>query len=177
MIDGELLATVVDYAGLHSALRKRADDLGISRETLGDIAGTHGGHVNKILADPPQKNAGITTFGLLLQALGLKLLVVEDAEQMEKLKDRLIPRNEAQVRMLNGVEHVRLVFTRRHMRRLGRKSAAARMRKISPERRKEIAAHAARVRWKPRVPRRKPACNSTGESKAITIGDGRCAII
>ncbi len=143
------LAVVVDYDGLQRAMRARVDELGISHATLDEIAGTPDRYVGKMLADPPSKNIGITTMGYLLQALGLKLIVAEDVEQMAKLATRMVRRDARQVRKPSTAEHknIVLIFTRRHMRKLGKLSAAARMLKLKPSRRRAIARKAARARW------------------------------
>ena len=92
--------TVVnDYYGLARAMRARAEQLGISRVTLGWIAGTSDGHVNKLLTDPPRRNMGITSLGELLQGLALELVVREDLQQLRKIERRLVRRDARQVRL------------------------------------------------------------------------------
>lgn len=151
-----VLATANDYEGLQRAMRVRAEALNISRETLGEISGLHSGHAGKMLADPPSKNMGIVSMGLLLQALGLKLLIVEDAEQMRRLANQMTQRAGGKgwkKAILNGVENgtVMLKFSRRHMRKLGLSSAAGRMKKIPAWRRRQIARKASRARWQKAV--------------------------
>lgn len=142
------LAAVNDYEGLQRAMRARAEALGISRATLDALAGTHDGHAGKMLADPPKKNMGITSLGLLLQALCIKLVVVQDDEQMKKLGERLVHRDERQVRLRNAVQSgtVILKFSRRYMQKLGRLSGAARNR-LSKKKRKALTRAARRARW------------------------------
>lgn len=147
-----ILAVANDYEGLQRAMRVRAEELNISRETLGEISGLHSGHAGKMLADPPSKNMGIVSMGLLLQALGLRLLIVEDPEQMRRLANQMTQRAGGKgwkKAILNGAENgtVTLKFSRRHMRKLGQRSAEARMRKIPAWRRKQIARKAIRARW------------------------------
>jgi hypothetical protein len=98
MAASRTIAVVNDYPALQRVLRQRAEDLKISRETLDALAGISEGHSAKMLTDPPRKNMGILTFGLLLRALGLQLVVIEDDEQMRKLASRIVRRDESQVR-------------------------------------------------------------------------------
>jgi hypothetical protein len=143
-----ILARANSYEQLQKAMRARKIALNISNETLDNLAGIDG-HCGKMLADPPAKKMGLISFGLILQALGLELLVVEDAEQMRKLASRMVERCSSQVRMLAGGKHgpITLVFSRRYMRKLAVKGGHTRKLKLQPWRRRQIARKAARARW------------------------------
>ena len=82
------LAEIRNYDDLHKALRRRADDVNISRLTLDHLAGLSDGHSGKILGAAKVKRLGPISFGSVLEALGLKLLLVEDAEQASRMCDR-----------------------------------------------------------------------------------------
>lgn len=87
-----VLGEASDYAQLHKILRDRREELDISLFTVGHVAGLQDGYANKLLAPTPMKRLGNFTMGPVLQTLGLKLIVVEDAEALERIKGRLIPR-------------------------------------------------------------------------------------
>jgi hypothetical protein len=87
-----LLAEVRDYDGLLEALRARRDALDISHECIDAVSGVQSGYTSKLLCKPPIKGLGRMSLGALLGALGLKLLVVEDVEQLERVRPRLVPR-------------------------------------------------------------------------------------
>jgi len=69
-------------------LRKRKNALGLSDKVVEEIADMAGGFVSKILAPQPVKTLGRTSLTLLLGALGLKLIVVEDPDQVRRVRRR-----------------------------------------------------------------------------------------
>jgi len=87
---GRTLATVRDYHGLHMALRARAEQIGASRLAIDDLAGLQPGYSGKLLGPRMVKKLGALSLGALLQALGLKLIVAEDAEAVEQFTQRVI---------------------------------------------------------------------------------------
>jgi hypothetical protein len=64
------LATVRDYAQLHTALRLRADELKTTREAIDDLAGLQNGYAAKLLAPVPIKSLGRESLGPMLAVLG-----------------------------------------------------------------------------------------------------------
>ena len=88
-----------NYQELHLALRERAEQLGVSRLTIDDVSGLPSGYSAKLLAPVPIKRLGPLSFGLMLQALGLKLVVVEDREALARVKSRLTPRQRGMTRV------------------------------------------------------------------------------
>ena len=112
------LGVVRSDQDLHQALRDRANQLNIARETIDEIAGLTPGHASKLLAPQQIKRFGPLSRWLLLQALGLKLILVEDTEALAKIKSRMIKRN------ANNANHagtVAFLFSRRHMRAIQRR--------------------------------------------------------
>jgi hypothetical protein len=81
------------YAGLIGAIRARINELGITFSTVDQIAGWCDSYSTKLLA-PPAKSShrpaartlGPMSFGTLLGAVGLKLLVTVDEEATARLK-------------------------------------------------------------------------------------------
>ena len=88
------LGIITDYASLHETLRRRADQLQLSRETLDSLTGLASGHCAKLLAPAQTKKLGQTSFGLLLAALGLQLIAAEDPDAMRRYEKLRTPRCE-----------------------------------------------------------------------------------
>jgi hypothetical protein len=137
-----------DYDGLHRILRDRADELNVSRTTLDEAAGLTPGHASKLLAPRPLKNLGATTLGLMLQVMGLKLVVVEDVEALERISAKLIPREvPANVLSLSWGRAKHLLVSKRWVKKNGRKGGEQRAKNLSARRRSAIARKAAKARW------------------------------
>jgi hypothetical protein len=109
------LAVVHDYAGLVAVLRARADKLDVSNLTIDEVAGLQEGYTSKLLAPNPIRRLGITSLPLVLGALGLALAVVEDREQLARIRSRLSKRSTLGRRRgrLAGAETPRLLLDRR----------------------------------------------------------------
>jgi hypothetical protein len=146
------LGVARSYDELHQILRARKDELNVSCITLDEAAGFTPGHASKLLAPRPLKRLGPLTLGLMLQALGLQLIVVEDAEALKRIRPKLVPR-EVKVPMLayswgHQLGTSRRVVSKRFIRRLARKGGKARAQRLTPVQRSRIAKDAARARWK-----------------------------
>jgi hypothetical protein len=91
---GEQLAPVPirSMADLLTALRASRDELQITHETIDEIAGWPSGYAGKIFSPTPIKNLGWLSFGLALNVFGKMLLLVDDPEQIRRVKDRWTPR-------------------------------------------------------------------------------------
>jgi hypothetical protein len=74
------LGEVRDYSDLHRVCRARAETLNVSRLTIDDAAGLTSGHSGKLLAPEPMKRMGPLSMKLVLGALRMKLIAVEDQE-------------------------------------------------------------------------------------------------
>src|SRR5688572_20147770 len=83
------LAIVRDYSDLHAALRHRANEMGLSRESLDDLAGLAKGHTAMILGPRPSKRLGWVSTGPVLGALGVALAVIADPEAVARIERRL----------------------------------------------------------------------------------------
>jgi hypothetical protein len=64
------------YDDLILALRARADELNVSREWISELAGWHSGYAGKVLSVKKIRRLGTETFGLLLDVLCAKLVLV-----------------------------------------------------------------------------------------------------
>jgi hypothetical protein len=137
-----------DYDGLHRILRDRADELNVSRTTLDEAAGLTPGHASKLLAPRPLKKLGVVSLGLMLQAMGLKLVVVEDVEALERISAKLIPREvPANVLSLSWGRAKHLLVSKRWVKKNGRKGGKQRAKNLWPRQRSAIARKAAKARW------------------------------
>lgn len=148
---GHLVMTPIDvrdYDQLIAALRARVAELGVSLETVEGVAGLPERYAIKLLAPIPVKGVGRASLGPMLGALGLKIVVVEDAEALARVARRLV-RKEAQYAntgMRTEKSHVNTGDSE-----WGRIMAARRMVLISPRQRTRLAKRAARARWAKRV--------------------------
>jgi hypothetical protein len=86
------LATIRDYSDLVAALRARANALDVSRGTIDEVAGLPSGYAGKLLALVPSKTLGRVSLGPVLGALGVMLVLVEDAAALDRVRDRLVKR-------------------------------------------------------------------------------------
>jgi hypothetical protein len=87
-----VFAEVRSWSELQVALRQRAETLDVSREVLEHLTGLQSGYCAKLLAPHPIRRLGRVSLGPMLQVLGLKLLVVEDTDALERIRPRLTRR-------------------------------------------------------------------------------------
>jgi hypothetical protein len=128
--DPRQLAVVRSYDDLHRALRLRKEALEITMNCLDEAAGFTAGHASKLLAPKPLKNMGPLTLGLMLQALGVQLIMVEDAEALERIrpkltKSRLPPAMRSVSRTRGRHSKKPNLISKRFMRKIGRKGGEA----------------------------------------------------
>jgi hypothetical protein len=93
------LAEITDYDDLLAALRARADELEISRETIDHIAGFPDRYAGKILSLSHPRRIGLRSLGPILSALGMKLIAVADDSALERNRSRMVKRDKSQVRV------------------------------------------------------------------------------
>jgi len=92
------IGTVKNYDDLLTIVRARVAELGISFETLDAVSGVCSGYSAKLIGATPCKRLGAVSLGAILGTLGIKLLVVEDLEQLARVRSRLVRRVEHKVR-------------------------------------------------------------------------------
>lgn len=144
----ESLAEVRSYDELHAALRARAHSLNVSRESIDAVAGLQSGYAAKLLCDPPLKKLGMDSLGPMLGALGLKMIVVEDADAMARFTSRASKREFA-VPVQSPAVHYRISL--RTLKRNGRKGGMNSRKFVGKRKARQLARKAARARWhKPR---------------------------
>jgi len=151
--NGRRIAVVRSYDELHAVLRARANELQVTREGLDAVSGLQNGYCAKLLAPVPIKAIGPVSMGPLLGALGLMLIVVEDAEMLARiasqmqLRERPIPadadhkmpttKRRKRWRFPKGPEFAKLMRARSLV-------------KMSDAERRRLARRAARLRWRRR---------------------------
>jgi len=139
-----VLADVTSYDEMLAALRARVTELQVNGQRFDEFAGLPTGYLSKLIGPNPIRRLGLQSFQPVLAGLGLRLLVIEDPEATQRLKDRVRPRDGSYVR--GGVTH--LALTTRFMQKIGRKGAQARVDNSTKRQRQEWARRAAIARWK-----------------------------
>lgn len=161
-----MTAPIRDMAGLVEAARLAKIERKISDQTLEAIAGLANGSVSKYLGPVPSKNLGPLSTFLVLGALGKALVLVDDAEQIERVKGRWQKRSErgaAKVQLRKMAPNPDGASIETNLRKLavllaqmtkeerilaGASKGGKRRAKVLGKRaRQRIAAHAARKRW------------------------------
>jgi hypothetical protein len=147
MGEPRVLGQVESYAAVHELLRTRADELGLSREVIDELAGLQSGYAGKVLAPVPIRRASLETLLLMFSALGLRLVVVEDRAALERLRDRAQPRSRVGGASLMHSGAVQFKFSHRHFRRIGRKGGRNSRKGMGPEEASRLGRRAALARW------------------------------
>lgn len=153
----KLIAAFTSPEELHRAMRERADVVAMSRQTLDELAGLASGHSAMLLCTPPQKGFGLMSMFSMAGALGGTIAIIEDPRAMEKML-RYPKRDERRVQRGKHWRNAKAVSIMREMaKKNGKLGVAARMTKLSPKRRSQIARKAAKARWrKPTIVEVKP---------------------
>ena len=135
------------YAGLIAAFRARSEQrrIAITGEEVAQVAGLANFYLAKILSpsSKPAKRFGATSLGPILAVLGLKLLVVEDAEAVKTYGARIPPRHESFVHAAT----MEIKFTRRKFRQIQAKGRKARWDNMTAKQRSAWARKLNRIRW------------------------------
>jgi hypothetical protein len=89
-LPGRVVGVAHEYQDLIAMIRARIVELNISFEQADAICGLPAGYVGKLVND--QRRLGVLSLGCVLAALGLAIVIVEDAEQTVKMRPRLVLR-------------------------------------------------------------------------------------
>src|SRR5262245_52806387 len=144
-----VIAVVNSMSEWHAAIRARADEVGLSRQTLDQANGMPDGYCGKLFCNPPMRIAGPASFFPVTASLGLAVQLVEDPALMLRVQNH--PRRCAKsVRV--GKNHWR------HAKRLGTITEAARRNgakggrttfaNMDATRLREHQSRAAKARWR-----------------------------
>ncbi len=147
MTEPRQIAVVRDSQEAQCAFRERAEELKIPREVLDELTGLPKGYSGKVLANPPAKGLGYVSFWTMLGALGLTVILVEDAKRMVRVnattkRQGHYPesrnwRNAKALRMISEIN-----------KKIGKKGQKARMLATTKEQRIRWARKAVRARWR-----------------------------
>lgn len=159
----KILGEATDYDDLLAVIRTRVAALGLSCETIDDLAGFHSGYAGKLLAPAQTRRLGPFSLGPMMTVCGLKMILVEDEAVMLKMADRHVRRDERRVRA--GIPRRKPVTAAQRRaiakaaiaeiaRRGGQKSGESRRSKMKQSQRSRIAKRAARARWNRRREKR-----------------------
>jgi hypothetical protein len=85
------LAIVRTADDLRAVFRQRVVELNVSLDTVDFVGGLPTRYTAKVLGLHPTRNFGQMSLDALLGALGLMLIVVEDAEALARVQGRLAP--------------------------------------------------------------------------------------
>ena len=138
MADGDerprVIADVCSYEEMIAALRQRVNELQIHGERFDAFAGLPEGYLSKLIGPNPVRRIGAVSFQPLLAGLGLRLLVIEDPAATQRLKDRLVPRDNSYSRATCTLR----IVTDKQWRQLQKLGGKARWNGISKVQRREI---------------------------------------
>jgi hypothetical protein len=146
-IPSRVLGEISSYNDLHALLRQRAAELELSREMIDERSGVQPGYSGKILAPRPIRRLGAFVIELICPALGVKLIAVEDAEALERLKGKVAKRRITGA--ASGLQSavVELKFSRRHFKKIGEAGGKNSRKNMSREQASELARRANAIRW------------------------------
>jgi hypothetical protein len=133
------------YANLILAFRARANErrIAITGEDVARVAGMANFYLAKVLSPSsnPAKRFGAASLGPILAVLGLKLLLVEDAQAVKIYGTRIPPRASSFAHSTAFTQ----IRSRQFMRKIGKKGAQVRW--DNKRKRHAAASKAARIRW------------------------------
>ena len=129
-----VLANICSYEEMLAALRSRVAELQINGERFDEFAGLPRGYLSKLVGARPIRRLGMTSFEPVLAGLGLRLLVIEDPKGTERLRNRLVPRNNSYPRTVYTLH----TLTDRKWSQIQKLGRAARWKKLSKAERSAI---------------------------------------
>ena len=137
------LARVEHSEALLAAIRLQVEALGLSHEMLDHLTGLASGYSGKLLANPPIKRLGNLSLFLILEAIGLDIVLVENPQRLERLRNLKHPQRRQIVLRRPRIQ----IFRQDFLRLNGSKGGRARAAKLSAKRLSAIARRANRIRW------------------------------
>jgi hypothetical protein len=138
-----VIAEIRGYQEFTAALRQWIAELNTSYETIGELSGLQDGYLAKLLTTTPIRSFSRMSLGSTLGALGLKLLLVPDDAQLAAMRRRYVLKKHADDGMPRKKSHY-LRGDSAFMRLLRHRGVLT----LSARRRRQIAKHAAVIRWR-----------------------------
>jgi hypothetical protein len=137
------VADVGSYDVLHRALRARWHGRGYAIEHANEVIGLAARFLNKALGLNPERQITMTTLWPILSGFGLKLVLVDDPDAIEKFESRIKRRDETLVRLTQ----THYTMTNRRWAQIAKMGRKARWEGKSKAERVAAARHAAHARW------------------------------
>lgn len=141
------IAIVTSYDELIEAIRRRAVERGVSHNQLDELAGLPTGYCGKVLGPSQVKKLGPLSMSVMLQALGLALVVVEDPVSLARVADRHGGRDADQARAANHSSPAGKAMMSRVFKHFAKLGGRARMRKMTKAQRSDHGRRAINARW------------------------------
>jgi hypothetical protein len=162
-----IVGEATSHDQLVDLLRARQESLQLSNEVLDHLALFTSGHSDKLLG--PSRSRGLSQISLdsLLSSLALKLLVVEDEQQAERMRSRWEGRDQRQVRLsTTRIAKATLRHATPHVvRELGRRGGLNTWRKIPDSRlRSRLMSELAKLRWRAQRSASAPVSQETADA-------------
>jgi len=83
-----VIAVVRSMDDWHRVARERAEQIGLSRESIDALGGLAPGYASKLLCDPPMRIAGPASFFPMNGVLGMSVMLVEDTAAMLRVQNQ-----------------------------------------------------------------------------------------
>jgi hypothetical protein len=130
-----VVATAGNYLELIAGLRSRLAELEISYATLDALAGWTDSYATKVLGQEPQRHMGVMAFDAMINALALKVVLVDDPQKLEKIRShRDFVTRKHRARAVGAHACVAHRVTREFLRQIGVKGGLATREKLSARR-------------------------------------------
>jgi hypothetical protein len=142
----DFFAEIRELTDLNAAVRARAQQLCVSNATIDHVAGLQEGYASKLTAPMPIKHMGPVSFGPTMRTLGLRVIVIDDPEAFDAIKDRLNRKTRGPAPPASAV-NLAPQLMRFIMAEHGRQGMRRLHRSMTPKQRSESARRAANVRW------------------------------
>jgi hypothetical protein len=139
-----IVATIGGSDALHDALRARAEVVNVSRLELDRHAGFTGGYAAKVLSPNPAKRLSVESACALAAALGLDVVLIENAEGLARVTSRSPPREASRAKHAGTVQ---MIFSMKHIRQIARKGGQNSRAYLPRREATRLAKKAARARW------------------------------
>jgi hypothetical protein len=137
------IGVIRSYDELIEAIRARILELNTTGESVDYVAGLPLRYCAKLLAPQRVRTIGSKSLAPLLGALGLALVVVEDEEQLARIRHRLEPRKKKAIEMRSAMRP-----DAKPTNGWGLWMNAMRCLALSDAQRSASARHAAKMRWR-----------------------------
>ena len=153
------IAEATNYDEMLAVLRARKIQLGLTDAMVDYLTGLHSGYAGKLFGPGNFKTLGPVSMGPVLTVLGVKMLIVEDAEAMKLLEGRRERRERPAVipsrLSIAAIEKFMPDVARAMSARGSAKGGQNRAANMTPAQRSRAARKAVKARWKQKRAARK----------------------